>query len=66
LLTAKRAKASYGGKMALVVKKSPDSRSTREVIVQDVNRNAFQTWPVMLPLAILASPAANQAQLYDK
>jgi hypothetical protein len=52
--------------MALVVKKSPDSRSTPEVIVQDVNRNAFQEWSVMLPLFILASPTANQAQLYDK
>jgi hypothetical protein len=33
---------------------------------QDANRHAFQTWSVRLPPSILVSPAANQAQLYDK
>jgi hypothetical protein len=66
LLTAKKAKTSYGGKMGLVVKKSPDSRSASGVIVQNINRDVFQRWSVTLPLSILASPAANQAQLYDK
>lgn len=70
LLTAKRAKASYGEKAALVLKKSSSNtsslRSTPEVVVQDVNRHAFQAWSVMLPPSVLVSPAANQAQLYDK
>jgi hypothetical protein len=74
VLTARKAKASYVQKEqgVLVLKESASSygssRSTPELVVQqhEGNRHAFQTWSVMMPLSTLVSPAANQAQLYDK
>lgn len=72
VVTARKAKASYGGKNALVVlKKSSSSssseRSTPEVdFVQDASRLAFQDWSAMMPISMLVSPAANQAQLYER
>lgn len=72
VVTARKAKASYGEKNALVLKRSSpssSSRSTPEFVVvghQDANRLAFQNWSAMMPVSMLVSPAANQAQLYDK
>jgi len=72
VVTARKAKASYGDKSPLVVlKRTPNSssRSTPEFVVvghQDANRLAFQEWSTMKPVSMLVSPAANQAQLYDK
>ena len=70
VLTARKAKASYGDKNALVLKRSPNSssRSTPEVVFvgQDASRLAFQDWSAMMPISMFVSPAANQAQLYDK
>jgi hypothetical protein len=69
VLTARKAKISYGEKVALVVRKSSNNsslRSTPEVVIQDVDRHAFQTWSSSLSPSVLVSPAANQAQLYDK
>ena len=73
IITVQKAKESYGGKGALVLKKSPSSSSnsstrssTPKLVNQDANRVAFQTWSITLPPNILVSPAANQAQLYDK
>jgi hypothetical protein len=69
ILTARKAKISYGEKVALVVRKSSNNsslRSTPEVAIHDINRHAFQTWSASLSPSVLVSPAANQAQLYDK
>jgi hypothetical protein len=55
--------------VALVVRKSSNNsslRSTPEVAIHDINRHAFQTWSASLSPSVLVSPAANQAQLYDK
>jgi hypothetical protein len=72
VITVRKAKKSYGEEVALVVKKSPSSSnsstrsSTPNLRTQNSNRYAFQTWSLTLPPSILISPAANQAQLYDK
>jgi hypothetical protein len=81
VVTARKAKASYGvsSKNALVVMKrsspnstSSSSRSTPEFLLDfghhDANNNrlAFQNWSAMMPVSMLVSPAANQAQLYDR
>jgi hypothetical protein len=72
VITVRKAKKAYGEEVALVVKKSPPNSnsttrsSTPKLTSQDANRYAFQAWSVRLPPTTLASPAANQAQLYDK
>lgn len=71
VITVRKAKESYGEKVALVLKKSPSSNSstrssTPKLRTQDANRHAFQTWSLILPPKTLVSPAVNQAQLYDK
>jgi hypothetical protein len=72
VITVRKAKKSYGEEVALVVKKSPSSSnsgtrsSTPNLRTQNANRYAFQTWSLALPPNMLVSPAANQAQLYDK
>lgn len=77
LLTARKAKQSYGQRTALVLNKSSNAsslRSTPETFTKDINSTsfqdcdpyAFQTWSTTVPIKMLISPAANQAQLYDK
>lgn len=72
MITVRKAKKSYGEEEALVLKKSPSSSnsstrsSTPNLTSQNANRYAFQTWSLTLPPSMLVSPAANQAQLYDK
>ncbi|KAM0716401.1 hypothetical protein Q7P37_007846 [Cladosporium fusiforme] len=67
-LTAQKAMESYGGRTALVSRKSSNTGSLRltpEVVNLDAKRSAFQQWSVVSPLQTLNSPAANKVQLYD-
>lgn len=69
ILTARKAKESYGDKTALVLKGSSTSNSASsspKALNVDLNQHAFQAWSLVMPPTMLASPAANQAQLYDK